>query len=171
MNTQQIKSDYQLRAEKFLADTNTTLSVEFVQHAKYWDDDKETRDIYSFTLTRGSRSYTARVGNSLSNSLYHISASSWSIGPCKTLTGPIHSMSNEQKVRASLANKLIPDAYAILACLNAYNPGTLDNFCSEYGYDTDSVKANKIYQSVLTEYMNLCALFTDKELETLQEIN
>ena len=64
-----------------------------------------------------------------------------------------------------------PDLYAILCCLTKYDPGTFENFCSEFGYDEDSRKVYKIYQAVKEEYMNMCSLFNDEELELLSLIN
>jgi hypothetical protein len=54
--------------------------------------------------------------------------------------------------------------------MTTYNPGTFEDFCSEHGYDTDSKKAECTYNAVKDEYMNLCILFTDEEMEMLSEI-
>ena len=63
-----------------------------------------------------------------------------------------------------------PTAYAVLSCLQKYDAGTFENFCSEFGYDTDSRTAEKIYKAVCKEYDNVCKLWTDQEIEELQEI-
>lgn len=54
-----------------------------------------------------------------------------------------------------------PSLYSVLVCLTKYEVGTLENFCSEFGYDTDSITANKIYKAVCKEYANLCRLFPE----------
>lgn len=64
-----------------------------------------------------------------------------------------------------------PTAYDILSCFTKYDPGTFENFCADYGYDTDSRKAEKIYNNVVKEYDNLKMLYSDKELELLAEIS
>ena len=64
-----------------------------------------------------------------------------------------------------------PTAYDVLSCLTKSDPCTFEDFCSTYGYDEDSRKAEKIYNAVLDEWRNVCALFTDEEIEQLQEIN
>ncbi len=66
---------------------------------------------------------------------------------------------------------LKPTKYDILSCLTKYNPGTFDDFCSEFGYDTDSKKAETTYQAVTKEYLNLCNLYSEAEMEELAEIN
>jgi hypothetical protein len=63
-----------------------------------------------------------------------------------------------------------PDAYDVLAGLTTYDVGSLEDFCSEFGYDVDSRKAEKIYKAVCKEYQNLCRLFTSEQLEKLAEI-
>jgi hypothetical protein len=72
----------------------------------------------------------------------------------------------------SIANSSIaPDAYDVLACLTKYDIGTFDNFCADFGYDTDSRKAYKTYKAVLKEWKNVELLFTPDQLEQLQDIN
>lgn len=75
------------------------------------------------------------------------------------------------KFGQSIANEdTTPTAYDVLACLTKYDPGTFDNFCSEFGYDTDSRKAENVYKAVCKEYENVCRLFSDEQIELLQEI-
>ena len=62
-----------------------------------------------------------------------------------------------------------PTPYNVLACLTKYDVGTFENFCSEFGYDTDSIKATKIYKAVVNEYKNVQRLFGDV-IEQLAEI-
>ena len=61
-------------------------------------------------------------------------------------------------------------AYDLLACLTKYDPGTFENFCSDFGYDTDSRKAESTYHAVQKEYQKVSRFFTDAELVELQEI-
>ena len=64
-----------------------------------------------------------------------------------------------------------PRLYDIIACLTKYDPGTFEDFCSEFGYDDDSGSAEKIYNAVKDEYLSMCTLFSDEELEILSLIN
>lgn len=73
----------------------------------------------------------------------------------------------------SLANTkkgVAPSAYDVLACLTKYEPGTFEDFCSEFGYDTDSKRAEKTYNAVRDEYLNVSRLFNEDEMEMLREI-
>jgi hypothetical protein len=65
----------------------------------------------------------------------------------------------------------LPTAYDVLASLTKYDPGTFDNFCGEFGYDTDSRKAEQTYRAVAKEWEKVEAFFTTAELAELQEIN
>ena len=62
-----------------------------------------------------------------------------------------------------------PTAYDLLSCLTKYDPETFENFCSEYGYDTDSRKAEKIFKAVTKEFIGVNRVFGDV-LEELAEI-
>lgn len=62
-----------------------------------------------------------------------------------------------------------PTMYDILATLTKYNPETFEDFCSEYGYNTDSIKALNTYKAVKREFNGVNRLFNDI-LEQLQEI-
>lgn len=73
-------------------------------------------------------------------------------------------------VQDTKANKP-PTAYDILACITKSDPGTFKDFCSDFGYDSDSRKAFQTYQDVCAEWQDVRAFFTDKQLEELQEIN
>lgn len=62
-------------------------------------------------------------------------------------------------------------AYDLLACLTKYDPGTFRDFCSEFGYDDDSMKAFSTYQAVQEEFGKTQRFFTAEEMKELQEIN
>ena len=64
-----------------------------------------------------------------------------------------------------------PTAYDVLASITKYDVGSFEDFCSEFGYDTDSRKAYKIYKAVLREWKNVEKLWSEEELEQLREIN
>ena len=67
------------------------------------------------------------------------------------------------------AGNIKPTMYDILTCLTKYDPETFENFCSEYGYNTDSIKALNTYKAVKREFNGVNRLFGDI-LEELQEI-
>lgn len=77
-----------------------------------------------------------------------------------------------QSITSSGQYKVVKHSeYDVLACLQKHDPGTFEDFCSEFGYDEDSRKAEKVYKAVLNEWRNVAMLWNDFEIEQLQEIN
>lgn len=64
-----------------------------------------------------------------------------------------------------------PTLYSVLACLQKYDVGSFEDFCSGFGYDEDNRTAEKIYNAVVKQYENMERLFNSEELELLQMIN
>lgn len=126
--------DYQKQANDFMTKVGATMKVKFLGNMPYFDDDKESRDVYQITLKRNGKEYSFRFGQSIAN------------------------------------KRIAPTAYDVLACLTKYDPGTFDNFCSDFGYDTDSRKAEKTYFAIQKEYAGVVKIFGDV-MEELQEIN
>lgn len=67
------------------------------------------------------------------------------------------------------------DFYSVLACLEKYDPGSFDDFCTNYGLEfkneREFVERKTTYFSVLDQYNNVCKLFTEAQLETLRDIS
>lgn len=64
-----------------------------------------------------------------------------------------------------------PGAYDVLAAIEKYDPEDFGNFCGNYGYSEDSIKALRTYKAVKLQYVRAAAFFTASELEEAQEIN
>ena len=62
-----------------------------------------------------------------------------------------------------------PTAYDVLAGITKRDPETFEDFCANYGYNTDSRTDEKIYIAVVKEWVNINRMFGDV-LEQLQEI-
>lgn len=54
---------------------------------------------------------------------------------------------------------LMPSVYSIIACLQKYEVGTLQDFCNEFDYNIDSIKHNELYKAVCKEYSDFSSLF------------
>jgi hypothetical protein len=67
-------------------------------------------------------------------------------------------------------NGIVPNEYDVLACLQKYEVGNFENFCSEFGYSDDSISALKTYKACKKEYENLLRLYNENELEKAREI-
>lgn len=148
-------TDYQKQAADFMDKTGTKMDLKFIGNFPYFDDDKESRDVYQVTLTRGTKSYSFRFGQCLANSGDKVKRNPHG----KTMYD--HELINRKRI--------MPTAYDILACVQKYDVGTFSDFCSEYGYDTDSRKAEKTYFAVQEEFKNINNLFHDV-MDELSEI-
>jgi len=65
-----------------------------------------------------------------------------------------------------------PSPYDVLACISsdAYCPDTFQDFCEEYGYEEDSIKALQTFQRCERFSKRLNEFFTREEIEDLAEI-
>jgi len=175
-------STHEQQSIDFLTATATTFKAEFLKHGKHFDNDKETRDIYKITLQRGNRVYSFNFGQSINNSgEYQVKESLRNKVWIKQTTGGKYALSSAEfkKLRfmhgvekdiLKNPNFKAPTAYDVLTCLQKYDVGTFEDFCSEFGYDNDSRQAEKTYNAVLDEYKNVCMLWNESEIEQLQEI-
>lgn len=173
-------TDYDKQAIDFLHKCNVQFKAEFIKHAKHFADDKEPRDIYKLTLTRDKRAVSFEFGQSTAKSgFYYTIGVQKSILP-RELMGKrglgtyIKTKLNWSFLNNDKSDKIhypeIPSEYDLLATLQKYEVGTLEDFCDEFGYDINSKKAEKIYEAVCDEYAKVCMIFNDEEMSELQEI-
>ena len=67
-----------------------------------------------------------------------------------------------------------PTEYDILACLQTYEVGDIEDFIFEFGYEIkqrgDLKRIKDTYNAVVREYQDVCRCFTPKQIEALAEI-
>jgi hypothetical protein len=64
-----------------------------------------------------------------------------------------------------------PTSYDILACLNTLDENcTFEDFCSSYGYDDDSITAQKTYNAVIIQIDGLKKVLSKEAIEELNNI-
>lgn len=166
--------DYNKQATDLLDKLGIKLDVVYLGYRKHFSDDKDSRDVYDMILTRGRRAARFEFGQSIVNS------GEWIV---KDFNPKFTRVFNSKPEAANYAakignrfkivknpNKKAPTAYDLLACITKNDPGTFEDFCSEFGYDEDSRRAEKTYKAVVDEYKQVISLFNDEELEMLQEI-
>ena len=179
-------SEYLKQANDFLNKTNSTLEIKFLKTGKYFKNDKEKRDIYEFTLTRGRRIYKGTFGNLLINSGIKLNNRVIMTTEAAIDKKLLNANNNTFRLLSLIrfgwvldypvSTKEIelpkmPNAYDILSCLTKYDVGLFEDFCSEFGYDVDSRPAEKTYKAVVKEYEGLSKLYSDEELEEMSEIS
>jgi hypothetical protein len=174
-------TDYQQNAKDFLKRLNIEFKCEFVKHDFHFPGDKEKRDIYKITLTRGGRIAAFEFGNSIANSGFYYTKGRRIIEIDRKhldkTPGQLVAMIRNQDFDFNNNGKsdkihipTQPTEYNLLACLQKYDVGTFEDFCNEFGYDTDSRTAEKTYDDVKEEYLKVCSIFSPDEMNELQEI-
>ncbi|KKN74909.1 hypothetical protein LCGC14_0386580 [marine sediment metagenome] len=158
--------DYEKQGTDFLESTNTELRVEYAGQGLHFPEDTMDRDIYTITLVRNYapnrwRSYCFNFGQSVERS-----------GPFCLYGDPTKGVSRGKATQDWEHNPKYakPTAYDVLSCLTKHDQGTFEDFCAESGEDTDSRRAERAYNATKDEYANLCRLFSDAELEAMEEI-
>ena len=158
-----MNDDYEKMAKDFIDKTETTFRCKFIRHGKHFANDDTERDIYAITLTRSNREYTFKFGQSINCSGIY-----WKYG--KYYAGVSHRkimLGDWEKNKDFSA----PTEYDVLASITKNDPGSFNDFCSDFGYNNDSMIAHKTYEAVLDEFTNIQRLYTDDEIETMNEIN
>lgn len=170
------QSEYSKATELVAKELGIEMIAKFFKNDYHFAGDKDARDIYKVTLKRGSRKFSFNFGQSIMKSQYYkdrIEGRTYTLnGGCRT--GNYSIIDLNKYVSGGMNVDLIkgeePTMYDILACLTKYDPETFEDFCSSYGYDTDSRSAKKTYKAVVKEWDKMCSLFSDEELEVLNEI-
>lgn len=167
-------NEYVKQANDFLTKANATCKIEFggVSRNENWKE-KEKRNWYDVTITTPKGTMNFVFWDSIHNT--EISMMTLEQYVEKKLRRRFSDMSYTEKKKAGvklkeLKDDAVPNAYDILACLQKYDVGTFEDFCSEFGYDEDSRTAERIYIAVIKEYKDLTRIFTKEQMEELCEI-
>lgn len=180
--------DYNKQAKEFCEKNGVKIEAKFVAYDKHFSEDKEKRDIYEITITRNElRPWTFRFGQSIAMS--QIAEKRKDViryyeGINHTVVGNLkQNLSRMKKCKQTsqycyrkysidierLVESGAPTEYDILACITKSDPGLFEDFCSDYGYDDDSIRAKRTYEGVREEWVRCERMFSDV-MEELQEI-
>jgi ribosomal protein L36 len=162
-------SEYELQGEDFLEQVVATITWRYLGRRKHFPNDTADRDCYEYTIERGGRKYTSTFGDSIERTnrdgcyivkkkgnVYYINQHEY------------HSRGSDGQ-RMGVYRRKEPSAYSLLACLTKYDPGSFKDFCSDFGYSTDSISAHKTFLAVDEEWHAVNRMFGDI-IDELQEI-
>ena len=169
-----IMNEYVKQANDFLTKANAICKIELggVSRNENWKE-KEKRNWYDVTITTPKGTMSFVFWDSIHNT--EISMMTLEQYVEKKLRRRFEDMSYADKKKAEvqlqkLKDEAKPNAYSVLACLQKYDVGTFEDFCSEFGYDEDSRTAERVYIAVIKEYKDLTRIFTEEQMEELCEI-
>ena len=168
-------TEYEDQAKAFAENYNLTMTTAYKGHYPRWSEAAVSQ--WFITLSRpGREPWRFDFSSSINDSWKYRKE-----GKSKIYQGlPIDFGTRYHLLKSGVVNfrfkdywiieaKVPPTLYDILSCLTKYDPGTFNNFCSEMGYNNDSMKDFAIYQEVCKEWENVYRLFSDC-LDELQEI-
>ncbi len=180
-------NNYELKANQFLKAKKIKLKIEFIKNDKYFVDDEDRRDIYKISLKRGKREISFNFGQSIIDSGFKIvykfagngnkfkhTFTEQHLYKSKNFEKDITKLFNDKRNYFGFSTEIEsielpkpPTAYDVLASLQKYEFRNFQDFCDEFGYSNDSIKALKIFNDVVEEFKKVTYLFTDQEIEEM----
>jgi len=141
-----LEKNYQAEAADLLKKLGVKFSTKFINYAPHFAGEKESRDNFRATFIRENFSiHSGKFARFSINFGQSINSSDGGGG------NP-------------------PTAYDVITCLTKYDVGSFENFCGDFGYDTDSRQAERTYKAAVKEWEKVSRFFTSEELELLNEI-
>ena len=172
-------TDYQQQALNFLKACNATMTFECLgpMYNENWNDNVK-RNRYTVTLTTPKGKMIFDFWDSIRNT--EITSMTLDEYFCKTYKmhfkdGFISEQNKATKELSALKAKAKPTEYDILACLEKYDPGTMNDFFDEFGFKINSADDMfafmNTYNACVKQYRDLCRIFTEEQMEMLRGIN
>jgi len=161
-------SEYDKHADEFLASHGITFTAKLSRRGPMPFDQPDThRDIYECTFTReGDKPLVVVFGQSLARSKDFIQQERKALE-----TRGFRPSEIDARLTARGYVVQPPTAYDVLACLTKSNPGSFEQWCDEYGYNTDSRRAHAIWTNCHDEYARVTRFFTSEEMSIIEEIS
>ena len=169
-------TEYEAQAKQFLEDCNATMEIKFIgkEVPHYWLGETKPHNKYQFTIKTPKGKYTSYFWDSLRNTeVSEMTADSLARKKYKAHYDVLrsHERTNVLRELRSIKANAIPTEYDILACVEKYGYDSFSDFCSEFGYSTDSISARETFLACGEEYAGLRRIFTEEQMEMLRGIN
>ena len=163
-------------------DVKMEVSLHDVQAGYFGEGDTRVRDIYRLTITRGARQESFDWGQSVVNServVISVTPTSGREIPVPLEMRPLPNWkileslvpAEYRGIQRKLIRGATPSCNEILANLVS-DYGTFEDFngfCEDFGYDSDSRAAYRIFELVGENNRKLERLFSDLEIEICRE--
>ena len=145
------------------------VSIKFDGIKKHFPDDKEERLTGIFKLKRGGNDIEFNFGFSITDTETFGTPKNgeWYRGKFYDRFWQKKSLRSEiDKDKKKFMNDLL---YSCLACcsMDYYVPIDFDEFCGEFGHDTDSIKAEDTWKRCLKQSSKLHRIFKEDEINFL----
>ena len=168
-------NEYLSQAKQFLTDCNATMEINLVgkEVPAHWQGETKPHNKYQFTIATPKGKYTSYFWDSLYNT--EVSEMTADNLACKRRGIHYDGLTMYERAKIlkelkSLKAKAKPTEYDILACVEKHSYDSFSDFCSEFGYSTDSISAREIFLACGEEYAGLRRIFTEEQMGKLREI-
>jgi hypothetical protein len=171
-------SEYTDKANEFLNSCPAEMTIIYAGTTpnNTWND-KEPRDMFSFVIKTQKGTMNGIFWSSIHNTrLRNMTLDDY----CKKKYNrrqrdcTNYELNKAKKELTDIKETAKPRPYDILACLQKYDVGSMDDFMHEFGYEIKCVKDMtdfiNTYNAVIEEYKNLCRIFTPEQMKKLREI-
>ena len=144
-------SEYVKQAKDFLASCNATMKMMYLgkEVNANWNESRE-RDTYMVNIVTPMGNMQVKFYDSIKNTIDNID----------------REYTNRPRKH--------PTAYDILACLQKYDVGDIEDFIDEFGYEIkkkgDLKRIMNTYDAVVKEYNDIRRCFTEQQIEAMQDI-
>lgn len=169
-------NEYIKQAKDFLASCNATMEIKYVGLEKPNWDDKPHRT-YDCTIKTPRGEMMVHFYDSLANTELWMPYSEYyekKYNRYYNALRPTEAIKFQKELKAK-REKAIPTEYDILACLQKYDVGSMDDFMHEFGYEItctqDMTNFINTYNAVVKEYNDIRRCFTEEQIGVLWEIN
>ena len=171
-------TEYQQQALDFLNACNATMNITLIgpETNSGWGENFK-RNKYNVTLKTPKGSMNFDFWDSVnSTEIYHMTLEEFFR---KKYKRHLRDSTPYEKIKASKELKAFKETavlteYSILACLQKYEVGTMNDFFHEFGYEIhnadDMFRFFNTYNACQKEYQDLCRIFTPEQMEQLREI-
>ena len=163
-------------------DVKMEVSLHAVQAGYFGEGDTRVRDIYRLTITRGARQESFDWGQSVVNServVISVTPTSGREIPVPSEMRPLPDWkileslvpAEYRGIQRKLIRGATPSCDEILASL-VFDYGTFEDFngfCEDFGYDSDSRAAYRIFELAGENNRKLERLFSELEIEICRE--
>lgn len=184
-------SEYDNQAIQFLADTATTINIKLAPEQKkpLWCNEKPQESdyglMYDITLKNIHHTYNFNFwGSIFQKEMVNLAIEAQRRGTYSKEWDKVEEFVKDRlgaftTIHYTRGNTLIetvhtlvtPNSYDVLSCLSPMYEDSFEDFCGTFGYNTDSIMAEKTYRACVEQDRNIRKLWDMAELEKLSEIN
>jgi hypothetical protein len=169
-------NEYVKQAKDFLESCNATMDIKYVGiETPNWDG--KGHRAYDCTIKTPRGEMKVHFYDSLNNTeIHNMTVDKYIENTYKyrASDAPYNVKIKAMKALAAKKAEAVPTEYDILACLQKYDVGDMDNFMAEFGYEIKCTKdmTNFIntYNEVVKEYNDVRRCFTPEQIEAMCEI-